>query len=328
MSIITALAFLLIAGTAAAASVTLRDVSTNEPITNGIVYLSSGNQQTNKYITGSVEIPAGDGELTLLFDDLLTRGADYYRAVQLREVQDELLLFPVGTVRGDVKDSRNNLVGGARLRFDCGGGQFAFPEATDAFGGFSVQAMPVGACHITAKYQDAVGSIEVKVERGSLVSTEIRLDRTVISERRRSQLATAGILAALFFGGAAAGYSLFMLARRIRRHDARGEGVGVDAAPQARENEGQAAEAKKTSLSSRAEDILKTLNGKEKEIVRFLLEHGNQSPQSTVRHQTGIPRTSLSRVLQSLETKKIITLKKLGKMVRIALTDWFLGKEE
>ena len=327
MGIIMALAFLLIAGTAAAAPVTLRDVSTNEPITNGIVYLSSGNQRSNEYITGPVEIPAGDGELTILFDELLTRGADYYRAVQLREVRDELLLFPVGTVRGDVKDSRNNLVGGARLRFDCGGGQFAFPEATDAFGGFSVQAMPVGACTITARYKDAVGSAEVQVERGSLVTAEIKLDKTVISERKRGRLATAGILAALFFGGAAAGYAVFMLARRMRRRDARDEGVGV-AVPQARESEGQEVGAKKASLSSRTEDILKTLNGKEKEIVRFLLEHGNQSPQSTVRHQTGIPRTSLSRVLQSLETKKIITLKKLGKMVRIALTDWFLGKEE
>jgi uncharacterized membrane protein len=69
------------------------------------------------------------------------------------------------------------------------------------------------------------------------------------------------------------------------------------------------------------------LNEKEKKIVNYLLENDNKGVQSCIRHETGIPRTSLSRCLKSLEIKKIIEVEKIGKAVKIKLTDWFLGKD-
>jgi len=76
-----------------------------------------------------------------------------------------------------------------------------------------------------------------------------------------------------------------------------------------------------------SETILKTLNKKEKAVVEFLLANTNKASQAKIRHATGIPRTSLSRVLQSLEGKKIVHVEKHGKMVNVALTDFFLGKK-
>ena len=45
-------------------------------------------------------------------------------------------------------------------------------------------------------------------------------------------------------------------------------------------------------------------------------------------NETGIPKASLFRYIQSLERKKVIDVKKIGKVKKIKFTDWFLGKEE
>jgi len=83
---------------------------------------------------------------------------------------------------------------------------------------------------------------------------------------------------------------------------------------------------KKVIEETRGEDIISTLNPKEKQIVSFLMDNGNKSNQANIRHNTGIPRTSLSRCLKSLEAKKIVTIEEIGKMRKVSLTPWFLGK--
>jgi uncharacterized membrane protein len=70
-----------------------------------------------------------------------------------------------------------------------------------------------------------------------------------------------------------------------------------------------------------------TLNAKEKEIVSFLELNKGKALQSQIRHHTGIPRTSLARIIKGLEDKNILQVRKEGKAVKIKLTDWFLGKE-
>lgn len=72
---------------------------------------------------------------------------------------------------------------------------------------------------------------------------------------------------------------------------------------------------------------MKTLNERETKIVDALVQNKFEASQSVLRHLTGIPKTSLSRSFSSLEAKKVLGVEKQGKMVKIKLTDWFLGKD-
>ena len=89
---------------------------------------------------------------------------------------------------------------------------------------------------------------------------------------------------------------------------------------------------KKEEINKRAKDIIQTLNEKEKKVVKYLLEHEykgkkHQGIQSNIRRETGSPRTSLARAIESLKIKKIIEVEKIGKAIKLKLTDWFLGKD-
>ena len=61
--------------------------------------------------------------------------------------------------------------------------------------------------------------------------------------------------------------------------------------------------------------------------IHDLIESKNHSSQSKVRYSTGIPKTSLGRILDNLVGKKVISIEKVGKLKKISLTDWFLGKD-
>ena len=71
---------------------------------------------------------------------------------------------------------------------------------------------------------------------------------------------------------------------------------------------------------------METLNNKEKNVVRFLLEHKEFMSQNQVGREVGMPKTSLSRVIESLELKKIVETECIGKYKKIRITSWFLGK--
>jgi cbb3-type cytochrome oxidase subunit 3 len=301
---------LLVLCSLASASVELKNIQNRALLDEGFVYLWYGEVKTNEFIQGSFEFPAATGMVAVLFDDLDTRGRDYYRLVDAGDVESEILLLPVGSLHGEVKDSLENLVGEAQLRFDCGDGQFALPDKTDQFGGFVVPAMPIGDCHIVAKRKDAVGAADVLIEHGELKTITIVLDRTVLEPQSTPVLALVvgiGVVLLLFI------LVIYFIFRK------RGKKVVKEGLNEESKDE----EVKK---GSRSEDIMKTLGRKEKAVVQFLLEQGNKSSQAQIRHNTGIPRTSLTRVLMSLESKQIIKSDKLGKMVKVELTDWFLEK--
>ena len=61
--------------------------------------------------------------------------------------------------------------------------------------------------------------------------------------------------------------------------------------------------------------------------MNYLQLNKGEVNQAIIRHNTGIPRTSLSRIMSSLENKNIIKVRKEGKAVKVSLTDWFLEKD-
>jgi len=81
------------------------------------------------------------------------------------------------------------------------------------------------------------------------------------------------------------------------------------------------------NANPRARDILKTLSERESAIATFILDSGHETTQAKIRNSLGMPKTSLARLLRTLEEKKVLHVDRIGNIKKIKLTDWFLGKD-
>ena len=329
---------------------TIKDLSTNTRIASLPVLVkltnvrTSAEEKTNEYIDSNGELTyrlePGSWRLELEILDHETNGIRYYgqRVMYIQENEPVLnrsfYLTPVGSLEGVVVHEDGRLAGRALLDFRCSfGGQFDYPERTDQFGSFKLAVAPAGACRITASTRDRLGSVEVNISKGQTRTTKIVLDQSAASLRLSTSvawlIAGGGVLVLLLVG-------YFLLRRRLKS-ELKKERVPHERFARKilrkirRVREKKSAETKQESteqLNPRARDIIQTLNEREKKSVEFLLSQtSNQATQAQLRNSTGIPKTSLARVFQSLEHKKVITVEKIGKMKKVTLTGWFLGKE-
>jgi len=213
-----------------------------------------------------------------------------------------LLLVPLvcagnATVKGVVLDGLDNLVGFAEIKFDCMEGSFT----ADKFGTFSVSNVPSGPCRVFAAFRDGGGFELVDIQSNQTTYVELKLDKTIVNLPKQHNYLLPVLLFVVFV--------LAVLAYKFWKKEKRLEKA-----------------VKAESHSARIHDILKTLKPKEKQIVEFLLQNNNAGSQAKIRHSTGLARTSLARCLTDLEAKNIIAVERLGKLVKVRLTDWFLGK--
>jgi uncharacterized membrane protein len=272
-------------------------------------------------------------------------------------------LTPVGSIEGTVVDNAGRLIDTAALDFKCSSNEnVKFPTSTDKFGSFKADIVPVGKCKVSAEYQKQVGAEEITVEKGSALALQITLSDAVLGTGLNPirlsvislivLLVVVLIIALVFFirkklkkleKEASEQKSVVQklrdkthhLTEKVHRKEAKKEHskeakTGEKEKKDKKEKEEQRVEEKKEEkeeLNPRARDIMKTLNEREQQVVQFLLQHENASTQATLRNNTGIPKTTLVRVFQSLESKKIIFIEKIGKMKKIVITPWFLGKE-
>ena len=58
----------------------------------------------------------------------------------------------------------------------------------------------------------------------------------------------------------------------------------------------------------------------------FLIDSKGHSTQAYIKNSLGIPKTSLVRIFETLEAKRIASVEMIGKMKKITLTDWFMGR--
>ncbi len=297
------LVILLAAATAQAAELSIKDSETGTPIADKIISININEQEFIKQTDSSGKInlkiePGQKAEFTI--DAVETSGKDYYSSM-LYDNETEILLFPIASLRGIVKDSLDNIVSYADLKFACKPlPKIKHPSNADKFGTFST-ITPTGKCKIYASYEDAIGFEEITIEQGELRDVEIKLDKTIVSFPAEKYTGwIIGLIAGLVVFATIA---YFVLRKKEPK---------------------QKAEKKE---STKSKDILPTLNKKEKEIVSFLEMNKSKALQAQIRHHTGIPRTSLARIIKGLEDKNILQVRKEGKAVKIRLTDWFLGKE-
>lgn len=295
---------------------TLKDANTDEDISKVIIYLELNGRESTQYVPEGeifkLKLDNGNYTAVIKIDDTSTRGMDYFKETEFSvdaSLVQGVYLFPVGTVRGIVKDKLDNVVPNAKIKIECDNSLgMVFPEETDDFGTFNAD-VPEGQCRIIATHKDSVGFSEAAVSKGDLKDVEINLDKTLIPQKSGNM---AYVLLIVIFAVIA---FVVLLYASIKKSTSEA-GVKINDRKE------------KIIFGKRAKDVIETLNDKEKCIVKFLVEEKGKTTQAKVHHEAGIPKASLFRYIQSLENKKVIEVNKAGKVKRIHFSAWFLGKEE
>ena len=104
---------------------TFRDATDNRIIGNIGVYVIEGKQASSFFVPEGVlrlsSLDCSSG-ITIKAGDYSTPGNDYYQFFEPDTLENgvaNIYLFPVGSCRGVVKDSLDNVVPYAKLKFDC-----------------------------------------------------------------------------------------------------------------------------------------------------------------------------------------------------------------
>ena len=323
----------------------LKDYVTKELINDTHVNLDLVDKSTNemvntlKYVGGDgvVELRLYEGmyDVVLKVDKIDTGGRDYYIKFDQNVEGDmtrTVYLFYVGSVIGNVYGKEDNALVGAEVKFECGGdyGE-TINVMTDNFGSYNSFWLPVGSCRVSAIHGGKVDYEDIDVKKGEMNNVDITLSKGVVSGFNSSVVL---ILLILFFAVSilAVNYirikqkSKVKVKKEVKKHEKKEEAkksVGVSKTEDVKETK---KEEEGHKLSSRTRDVMSTLGEKEKKVVDSVLGNGNKSTQAKIRNSTGIPKTSLARLFVSLEAKKIIKIERIGKLKKIELTDWFLGK--
>jgi uncharacterized membrane protein len=289
-----------------------------QDFTNYYLTLNFADAQYTELLSSSqAKIPLLNKEqsLQVTLDLLETPAIDYYGSGKYK---DNFLVFPVGYVQGTVVDNAGNLVSNAELSFNCYSSfTVDFPDSSDNLGFFNIPKTPIGECIVIASKDGVVGKQNFEIKLGEISSVEVSLAGNMDNKNSSHLIWLIVILISLILIGLLIWYLLkndiinFKKKKPLTKE-------------KVEENSKDIEETSENNISKKTTAILETLNDKEKKVVNFLLENNYQQSQSKIRHATKIPRTSLSRVLQSLERKKIISIKKEGKLVDISLTSFFL----
>lgn len=268
----------------------------NNPIqnTHARVQLTSSatDLTTLKYVQNGqlkLSLAPDTWDIHVLIDDIDTPGKDYQYATQiaLRNSRlEQLFLLPVGSLQGTVY-LNNKAVPNADVLVYC---SEEHHTKTDITGAFTIDWLPTGMCKITAASNDRRGESIVQLEQGDLAEVEINLSEGIATSSLWIIAITLTVLIIIV-------------------------GIALTFRTKPREKP-----------NTRTHDILQTLNERERTIAEYLLSHGGRSTQATLKNETGIPKTTLIRIFDSLTAKNIITVEKIGKMKKITLTDWFNGK--
>jgi len=87
-------------------------------------------------------------------------------------------------------------------------------------------------------------------------------------------------------------------------------------------------EKKEIQPNSEMQKVIETLSENEKAVVGALLREGGKLTQAKIRRETGIPKSSLSGILNTLQRKNIIEKREYGRTNLIELSSWFLSEKE
>ncbi len=87
-------------------------------------------------------------------------------------------------------------------------------------------------------------------------------------------------------------------------------------------------ETKEIRITGEMQKVIDTLSDKEKAIVGLLLRKGGSATQADIRYETGIPKSSLTGIINALKRRNIIKKHEYGRTNIIELSEWFISENE
>lgn len=85
---------------------------------------------------------------------------------------------------------------------------------------------------------------------------------------------------------------------------------------------------KEIAVSSEMRAVMDALTHRERSIIEALIKHGGRMTQAEIRYETGLPRSSLTMVLISLERRGLITKREWGRTNVVEFSERFLSEQE
>ncbi|MBT3721363.1 winged helix-turn-helix transcriptional regulator, partial [archaeon] len=175
-----------------------------------------------------------------------------------------------------------------------------YPRTTDKFGSFNYEYSPIGNCRVFANFNDGAGFLDVIVGHGQISQIEVKLDKSIINYKRKISLWPLIVFILI------AGASIFLI---TNKKEAKFEKNKIETKPHL------------SQPGNRTNDIMRTLDFKEQNVVKYLMEKNCRITQNEISREVGIPKTSLIRVIENLEKKHIIDVEKIGKFKKLELTN-------
>jgi len=314
-----------------------RDAASSKTLSNRVVSYHFERQTTQKglsVLVTATDLSDANGSLTAYLDegvwkftaeadDYSTPGKDYAAAGEINVSKDFSLIVyfqEVGSVSGEVVDEQNKLVPNAQLEVECvkqSNAQTLNKEnlASNENGNFMLRFIPTGPCRITASKNSKTGFVDVALQRGELKQTRITLKNTVNRENNTLNIllifsTTLTILVFIFFYFKLAGKPAFLKKRETQEKQT--------PAKKTKQNE-----FKSLKTTNKMRIVLNALNERERSIVELLLANEGRLKQAKIARELLMPKTSLTRAVQSLEKRNIVKTTPLGKHKIVELTDWF-----
>ncbi len=302
-------------------------------------------------------LPTGRYDIQIQVDQLDTPGTDYYYSFSqtlTSNVSRTIYLFPVGSLLGAVYSSDGQAVAGAHVKFDCGSSIGSINEQTsDELGLFRASWLPVGNCRISAASEDGMGYQDVEITHGARPSVAISLNRSLVHTGESFKPSSSPD--ALFLSVVVLAILILAVIAYLFMHHKSSPAVSSKSPHPPYKSPRPSVEKRKSAAKSthparvtfqplpasttiqtlpsphqihpRSTDIIKTLGENEKKVAEYLLHNGHHSTQARIKNSIGMPKTSLSRTLHMLERKRVVEIERIGKLKKVRLTQWFLGKE-
>jgi len=170
---------------------TLFDAVTKEPLNDIFINVEINGKINQYYIEKDkdfvLNLEKGAYDIKILANKLSTESYDYYSDFFLIVGESPkvkiIYLHPVGSLYGTVKDKLENVVAENDLHFECSNIiSVDYPEKTNKFGSFSLNAVPVGNCEVSAIHENNIGTVNVDIQQGLKNNVEIKLEKSLITK--------------------------------------------------------------------------------------------------------------------------------------------------
>ncbi|MBS3119056.1 hypothetical protein J4417_05280 [Candidatus Woesearchaeota archaeon] len=291
---------------ASAETIELQVANQEIQLNNAVVTIKQGEKSAKEILSSNHLEIASPTENTEIVVDLLTTPAfDFYG---IYEGKNKVLLFPIGYLKGEVRDETNNLIKGAKLTFSClPQAETEYPKETDDLGQFQIPNQEIGECTVSASWKNSMGKETVMVVQGQAVEIKIRLEEEITGKNSWPWVTVLAILLFLAF------ISLLIYQKKGKP----GKKIKT------------VSKEEKPAKEGHLEILAKALPEREKNLILILSQQKEEwTTQSTLRYQLHLPRMSMGRLVKSLEDKGLIETEKVGKLIKLRLTAKAKGKNK